>query len=172
MRSAAAVTLAAVVLIAGCAAHSPRPRRSEARTEVLNGLRDDINAAYGFRDSTPRVNLGPCGRFARDFHVRWNERFADKCHVAFVMSADGSVCHHVVVRLPEGRFYDGGNGVVDAADLLALYPGSRLEDMPDFDATLLDRRSYGLARTYPECPNYSDAFTRRIIDRHLALLPR
>jgi hypothetical protein len=44
--------------------------------------------------------------------------------------------------------------------------------MVTFDAALLDQRSYGLGRSYPECPNYSDALTRGLIDRHLATVPR
>ena len=164
-------TVVAIALLAGCAA-GRRAEPGPCRAEVLNGLRDDINAAYGFRDGAPRINLGPCGRFARDFNERWNERFADKTHIAFVMTADGAQCHHVLVRLADGNCYDGGNGVISPRTIQALYPGSRLEDMPEFDASLLDRRSHGLGRTYPECPEYSDALTRRLIDRHLARLPR
>jgi hypothetical protein len=40
--------------------------------------------------------------------------------------------------------------------------------MKHFDFELLDRRSYGLGRTYPECPNYSDEFTRRAIAERLS----
>jgi hypothetical protein len=145
--------------------------RTCGRAEALNALHNDVNATYGFRDGAPRVNLGPCGRFARDFRERWNARFRDKADIAFVMAGDGSQCHHVLVRLPDGSYYDGGNGVMTSRTLLTLYPDARIEDMTQFDPVLLDRRSYGLARDYPECPNYSDALTRRLIDTHLSRLP-
>jgi len=35
---------------------------------------------------------------------------------------------------------------------------------------LLDQRSYGLDRTYPECPNYSDRFTQQAIEKRLDAL--
>jgi hypothetical protein len=162
------------LILAGCAP-TTKPeavsRRDAARVEVLNRLRDDINAAYGFRDGTPRINLGPCGRFARDFRERWNARFQDKSHVIFVMADDGSQCHHVLVRLPGGACYDGGNGVMTDQTLLAIYPNARIDEMTTFDPAVLDRRSYGLGRSYAECPNYSDELTRRLIDRYLAMLP-
>ena len=70
-----------------------------------------------------------------------------------------------------GNCYDGGNGVISERALLTLYRDAHVEDMTRFDAALLDRRSYGLGRAYPECPNYSDDLTRRLIDRHLAMIP-
>jgi hypothetical protein len=171
--------ISAVLGGAGCASAvrpEDRPadaaaRRTSQRVEVLNRLRNEVNVAYGFRDGAPRVNLGPCGRFARDFRERWNARFADKVTIAFVMAAGGSQCHHVLVRLPDGTYYDGGNGIVTGRALMTLYPNSRIDEMTVFDPELLDRRSYGLKRSYPECPNYSDALTAKLIDSHLAMLP-
>jgi hypothetical protein len=55
--------------------------------------------------------------------------------------------------------------------LLALHPDSRVEEMVTFDPGLLDRRSGGLDRAYGRCPNYSDALTTAVIEKHLALLP-
>jgi hypothetical protein len=162
--------LVIALAMSGCA-RAPRPASPPDRDHVLNHLRDAVNEAYGFRGDTPRVNLGPCGRFARDFRERWNGRFRDPCRVIFVMADDGSQCHHVLVRLPGGRCYDGGNGVIAQDALLRVYPNSHVEDMSVFDPALLDRRSYGLGRSYPECPNYADALTRRLIDSHLAMLP-
>ena len=163
-----------VVVAAGCASHSAQPsQRTDAlRAKALTALCEDINAAYGLRGNDPRVNLGPCGRFARDFRERWNARFPDKAHIIFVMSNDGTQCHHVLVRLPDGNCYDGGNGLMTEARLLTIYPDSHVEDMIEFDLALLNLRSYGLGRNYPECPNYSDALTRDLIDRHLASIPR
>ena len=132
-----------VVVAAGCASHPARPsqRPDALRAEALTALHEDINAAYGFRGNDPRVNLGPCGRFARDFRQRWNARFRDKADILFVMSNDGTQCHHVLVRLPGGDCYDGGNGVMTEARLLTIYPDSHVEDMTEFDPALLDRRA-------------------------------
>lgn len=137
----------------------------------LNALRDEINARYGFRNGTPRVNLGPAVRFARDFRERWNARFQEPVTIAFVMSnSDPSNCFHVLVRLPDGQYYDGGNGVMTGTFLMARYPAGHIEEMKQFDFELLDKRSYGLGRTYSECANYSDAFTRQVIEKRLSEL--
>jgi hypothetical protein len=87
--------------------------------------------------------------------------------IAFIMSDDGKNCHHVLLKLPDGRYFDGGNGVVTEAALMMLYSDSRIEEMKQFNSKLLDQRSYGLGRTYPECPNYSDGFTQQAIDHRL-----
>src|SRR6185295_2843957 len=121
------------------------PSKLAPRTETaLNGLRDDINAAYGYRDGVPRVNLGPCGRFAKEFRQQWNARFPEKINIAFVMSQNNRMCHHVLVRLPDGNYFDGGNGIISGEKLRALWPGSQIDEMTDFDLKLLDKRSYGL----------------------------
>ena len=139
---------------------------------MLNMLRNDINERYGFRNGAARINLGPCGRFAKSFHEQWNARFREQVNIAFIMSNDGSNCHHVLIKLPDGHYFDGGNGVVTYDALMMLYPGSRIDEMKEFDLKLLDQRSYGLGRDYPECPNYTDDFTTKVIERRLALLPR
>ena len=161
----------------GCSIHliaSARHRASYQAAAVvgpLNTLRDDINGRYGFRNGVPRINLGPCGRFARDFRERWNKRFREPATIAFIMSnSDPSNCFHVLVRLPDGRYYDGGNGLMTGAFLTAHYPDGHVEEMKRFDFDLLDKRSYGLGRTYSECPNYSDKFTRQVIEKRLSEL--
>ena len=146
---------------------TPAATLDDRRVAVLNQLRNDLTARYGFRDGAPRINLGPCGRFARDFRERWNARFRDPVNIAFIMSGEGGLCHHVLVALPYGGYFDGGNGVVTESFLATLYPGSRIEMMKPFDLKLLDQRSYGLDRNYPECETYSDEFTREAIDRRL-----
>ena len=161
----------------GCSTH-PAPSIghranywSAGLDKSLNALRDDINSRYGFRNGTPRINLGPCGRFARDFRERWNARFRELVTIAFIMSnSDTSSCFHVLVRLPDGRYYDGGNGVMTEKFLSSRYPDGHIEEMKDFDFQLLDKRSYGLGRTYSECPNYSDEFTRQVIEKRLSEL--
>ncbi len=150
---------------------APPTKTEERGGAVLNQLRDEINAHYGYREGVPRINLGPCGRFAKAFREQWNARFLQKVSIAFVMANDGSQCHHVVVRLPDGNYYDGGNGVMSERTLLGLFPQSRMEEMRDFDLKLLDQRSYGLGRNYPVCPNYSDDITARLIENWLAQLP-
>jgi hypothetical protein len=163
----------------GCSAHHQGLRKSCATSEsaemveALNALRIDMNVRYGFRNGAPRVNLGPCGRFARDFREGWNARFAERATIAFIMSdRDPSNCYHVLVKLPDGRYFDGGNGVMTRAFLHTLFPDGHIDEMKDFDFALLDKRSYGLGRTYPECLNYSDEFTRAAIDKHLSELAR
>jgi hypothetical protein len=138
---------------------------------VLNGLRDEINATYGFVEGWPRINRGPCGRFAKIFHEQWNARFEEKIDIVFVMMPDipdGVGCDHVLVKLPDGSYFDGGGGVMSAATLLRPFrPGRRIEEMAQFDPVLLDKRSYGLGRSYGLCPNYSDETTTKIIAKHL-----
>jgi hypothetical protein len=167
----------------------------QRQIDVLNQLRDAINSTYGICTadgvsptacgasptaepgrskvprSIPRINLGPCGRFARDFRERWNARFPEKINIVFILTLDGTSCHHVLVRLPDGSYYDGGNGVITAQALQQIYLHSCLDEMTEFDPLRLDRWSYGLGRRYPACPNYSDETTRGIIDHYLAQLP-
>jgi hypothetical protein len=141
---------------------------SEKREAVLNRLHNEINRVYGFADGNPRVNRGPCGRFARDFREQWNRLFEQKINIVFAMTADRQECYHVLVKLPDGRYYDGGNGVIPGTVLYRQYTGGlKLDEMKSFDYDLLDKRSYSLARTYRMCPNYSDDTTRSIIARHL-----
>jgi len=161
----------------GCSAHytgiheGPATCEPAEIIEALNALRNDINVRYGFRDGAPRINLGPCGRFARDFRERWNVRFREPATIAFIMSnSDPSNCYHVLVKLPDGQYFDGGNGVMTGTFLTTLHPNSHIEEMKDFDFELLDKRSYGLGRTYPECPNYSDEFSRQAIEKRLSEL--
>lgn len=166
------LALAFSAFFTSCAHHHyPAARHIQLTTHniaVLNALRDDINSVYGFREATPRINLGPCGRFAKTFREQWNARFAEKINIVFVMSPDAKECYHVLVRLPNGDYYDGGNGVISGPTLLSHYiPGTTLDEMLDFDFARLDKWSYSLNRTYPVCPNYSDETTLRLIIRHL-----
>jgi hypothetical protein len=141
------------------------------RVAALNGLRDEINAHYGYRDGTPYINWGPCGRFAQAFREQWNARFRDKVNIAFLMAPDG-LCHHVVLRFPDGSYFDGGNGVMSERKLLTLYgQDHRIEEMVQFDLSLLDQRVGGLNHEhYPLCPNYSHSLTTELIKKHLDLL--
>ena len=150
----------------------------ERRVAVLNRLRNEINSAYGFKDFFPRVNLGPCGRFAKAFRERWNARFSDKVEIAFLYEQEGltkegdPICPHILVKLPDGSYFDGGNGVVSGRALLKQFPSTRIEEMKKFDLALLEKNAGGLGRDYPRCPDYSDDTTAKIIDQHLSLLPK
>ena len=80
----------------GCQHMAPTGHRHGDILGSLNALRDDINSQHGFRNDVPRINLGPCGRFARDFRERWNARFREPATIAFIMSnTDRSNCFHV-----------------------------------------------------------------------------
>jgi len=147
------------------------PELNDRRVAVLNRLRNALISTYGCLEGWPRINLGPCGRFARDLYEQWNARFNEKVNIVFLMTQDGSTCNHIVVRLPDGNLYDGGFGVVTNESYQMIIPDIRLDEMKDFDLTLLDKWSYGLNRNYPNCPNYSDDGTRKLIANHLAELP-
>jgi len=152
--------------------HAVAPKLSDKQVAILNNLRDEINLTYGYVDGWPRIDRGPCGRFAKLFYEGWNEKVNDKVCIAFIMTTNG-ICDHVLIKLPDGSYYDGGNGVISSATLLrAFRNGDRIEDMETFDYSLLDERSYSLKRSYELCPNYSDEITTRIIEKHLRLLPR
>ena len=145
---------------------------SDRQVAVLNGLRNEVNLNYGYLEGWPRVNRGPCGRFAKAFREQWNTRFKHKINIAFIMKPDGG-CDHVLVKLPDGSYFDGGSGVIPGATLLREFRlGDRIEEMVEFDLELLDKRSYGLGRSYELCPNYSDETTAKIIAKHLAILPK
>jgi hypothetical protein len=141
-----------------------------SRVDALNRLRNAVNARYGYRNGVARVNLGPCGPFARIFHTQWNARFQEKAIIAFVMTREGSFCHHILVKLPDGTFFDGGNGVITREALLNLYSGSRIDEMAILDLNLLEQRAFGLNRPYPECPDYSNDAAEKLITSHLDLL--
>jgi len=99
-----------------------------------------------------------------------DQRFERKASIAFIMTTKG-ICDHVLVRRPDVSYYDGGNGVISGPTLLREFrDGDRIEEMLNFDLSLLDKRSYSLKRSYELCPNYSDEVTANIIDKHLALL--
>jgi hypothetical protein len=61
-------------------------------------------------------------------------------------SNDASNCYHVLIKLPDGRYFDGGNGVMTEAFLATLFPDGHIEEMKNFDFEVLDKRSYGLGR--------------------------
>lgn len=151
----------------------PSVRYNPGRDSVLNELSKDINGVYGFYEGDPRINRGPCGRFARDFREKWNSMFDEKINIVFAMTPDLKECYHVLVRLPDSSYYDGGNGVMSETMLYSMFPGGlKIDEMKQFDYRLLDKWSYSLSRSYLLCPNYSDDTTRAIIEKHLQRLVR
>ena len=153
---------------------SPVTKLSDQQVAVLNGLRDEINLTYGYVDGWPRIDRGPCGRFAKLFYEKWNARFRHKVIIVFIMkTTDGGGCDHVLVKLPDWSYYDGGNGVISGATLLREFrKGNFIEEMVNYDFAVLDERSHSLKRSYELCPDYSDEVTANIIEKHLALLPK
>lgn len=148
-------------------------QRRNTQKQVLNQLKDSINSQYGLYEGAPCVNSGPCGNFANLLYLKWNDRFTEKVNISFIMSADSSECYHVLIKLPNGDYYDGGNGILTKQQLIEGYEkGMYVIDMLEYDYQLLDEMSYGLEREYPRCPNYSAEETSEIINFHLDQLKR
>lgn len=136
--------------------------------QQLIALKDSINRTYGLYEGAPAINSGPCGNFANLFYEAWNSRFDEKVTISFIMSADSSECYHVLVKLPNGDYYDGGNGILTRRQLIEGYEkGMYIIDMLEYDYELLDEMSYGLVREYPRCINYSAQQTSEVINFYL-----
>lgn len=166
----AVVVLAVPLLASGCKARVER-LPAGAVDQELELIRQAVVARFGELEGTPRVNLGPCGPFAKLFREEWNARFAEPVEIGFALSFDGNRSFHVFVRLPDGRFFDGGRGVVDAQGMMRDYEsGSVLVLMDPFDLDTLDRYSYGLVRDYPGCPAWDEAWARELVRTHLDAL--
>src|SRR5262245_56919121 len=128
MNSAAEKLRFSLFAVAVSSCHRPPPEStvvhpspadpSDRRVAVLNSLRNTVNQTYGFKDGKPRVNSGPCGRFAKTFREQWNARFRDPVNIVFVMTDELTGCYHVLVKLPDGQYFDGGNGVITGPALL------------------------------------------------------
>ena len=121
---------------------------------LLNKLSQSIYNLYGFSLSessgiaVPSINLGPCGPFANEFYKQWNSRFINEVKIAFIMHQLPFECHHVLIKLPNSRLFDGGNGVHD----FNIYKGNSAElvVMEKYDLKVLDKHAFGLIRTYPQ----------------------
>ena len=151
------------------------PKDESALYQQLSALKTDVNLAFGFRSGHPRIDLGPCASFAREFYESWNKRFAKSAPVkiAFVKILNNQYCRHVLIQLPNGMFFDGGLGVMTKQELEQLYREVGGEDdltmfievMQNFDEATLDQNS--VPDPYPDCPGYSPAKARKLIDAHL-----
>ncbi len=137
--------------------------------EALDNIKNEINQEYGFHDTIPRINYGPCGVFAKVFFDEWNRNFPkDKCHICFIMTLDRNECDHVVIRLATGELYDGGIGIHNDSEYLEKFV---IDEMREYDEGLLEKWSYGLNRTYPRyCPNFNRATIEKIIKTNLESL--
>lgn len=136
--------------------------------EILDHIKNDINNKYGFHDGIPKINYGPCGVFAKVFFDEWNNRFKEKCHICFILTTDRNECDHIVIRLPSGELYDGGIGVHTDNEYKDTFI---IEDMINYDETLLDKWSYGLDRTYPRfCPDFEREFIENVVHSNLERL--
>lgn len=137
--------------------------------QVLDDIKNEINREYGFHDGIPRINYGPCGVFAHIFFNTWNQRFQHKVHICFIMTPTRDECDHVCICLPTGALYDGGIGIHSRAD---YEPQFIIDDMINYDESVLEKWSYGLNRTYPRYrPNFRREFVERVVQTHLERLP-
>jgi len=139
--------------------------------QTLNKLSQAINDHYGYVSiegsnfGEPVINSGPCGPFANEFYHEWNKRFKLKVTICFVMEIAANDCYHVLIRLPDGKLYDGGIGVHDESHYDDRF---KIEEMKVYDLKLLDERSHGLERTYPRfCPSFNMTELRNLIRKYL-----
>lgn len=139
---------------------------------ILNDLSKDINQLYGYVNipgenyGEPAINSGPCAPFAQIFYECWNDIFTNKVHIVFIMVKNSNECWHVLIRLPNGQLFDSGHGVHDEHQYADKF---NIVDMERFDLDLLEARSYGLDRKYPQyCPTFSKNDVRTIIQKYLA----
>ena len=131
---------------------------------LLNKLSKSINSLYGHTSSgNPSINSGPCGAFANEFFLQWNSRFINQVEICFQMGRLPYQCNHVFIRLPNNQIYDGGKGVHD----FNTYKDSEFIIMKKYDLEVLDKYSWGLVRTYKECPNFSISKTSEVIAKDL-----
>ena len=130
---------------------------------TLNELASKINEWLGFHDGIPRINYGPCGVFAYEFMLAWNQKFNEKVHIVFILTQDETECDHVLVRLPTGELFDGGIGVHHDDTYLEKF---KIVDMEVYQHELLEKWSYGLDRTYPRfCPNFDRSKMKNLIEK-------
>ena len=120
---------------------------------LLNQLSESINDLCGFHyspssgASTPLINLGPCGIFAHEFYKLWGLRFSNKINIAALMTNKPFGSVHVVIKLNNRVFFDGGKGIHG----IDKYEENRLElvVMEKYDVEVLDKYAWGLMRTNP-----------------------
>ena len=108
--------------------------------QILNTLSNAINNHYGYvrlkgsNFGEPVINSGPCGPFANVFFQEWNKRFEQKVSISFIMEIANNDCYHVLIRLPNGKLYDGGIGIHDESHYDSRF---KIEDMIVYDFSFL-----------------------------------
>jgi len=150
------------------------------KVKILNQLSQAINREYGFilsrrlyffKNYYPRITFGPCGAFAKTFFEVWNELFEEKVTICFLFSKSKGRCIHCFIKLPNGKFFDGGNKV---CTINKYRKGRRsdtfFEEMKIYDHAELEKNADGLIRTYEHCPNYDNEKTRSIVKAYLTRL--
>lgn len=166
--------LPAILAVLGLLAYSlPRSESSiehtwiERRDLALNDLRDAINQRYGFLNGGARINQGPCAAFAVTFLQEWNQRFHQKASAWAVAAPERPKIFHVLVRLPDGTFFDGGRGVLPDEQFRRLLGTDLLIEVEESDHASLEEHFGHLDREYPRCPAFDLEETRKLISEHL-----
>ncbi len=136
----------------------------------LNGLSRAVNQAFGVAGKTPLVNCGPCGRFAKVFRECWAERFGQWLNFVFVMTPDKRDCVHILVRLPDGNYFDGGLGVVSGELLKVEWFNAPIIEQTIYDLSEFEMRAHGLSAIHPDCPKYNDAVARHLVRQSLGTM--
>lgn len=140
------------------------------RDLILNDLRDSVNREYGLLDGNPRIDQGPCGAFAVVFQEEWNRRFVEPVSLILVVSSERTEAFHALVRLPDGRIYDGGHGLIAPEVLPGLLLGDEMIGLPESPSSavaVLEEHFGPLTRYYPRCPEFSLKRIRELISSHL-----
>ena len=171
---AGAVVMGTLILEAEAPVSSPLPGDAAIvlRDFHLNGLRDVINAEYGFLNGGPRINQGPCVAFALAFQSAWNQRFHSSVSLAVVCTEDERRAFHVLIVLPDGAGFDGGRGVIPDSMMPELLAGEKLLRMESPDVARLEQFFGPVDRRFPRCPNYDEELTRMLIATCLDRLKR
>lgn len=142
-----------------------RVGKAELKAELMAGM--------------PLINKGPCAIFAKIFREEWNARFRRKASIAFVVLTElpghPDFTMHTVVRLPDGRYFDGGNGLMTRRRLIALHRRYErlvtsgrvaIRDMLVHDDAVLGR-FIPREMSFRYVPDFSASRTRRLIRRRL-----
>lgn len=150
-------------------------KRIAINSDVEKNLQDlskKINEHYGFvthpGENLPEavINFGPCGPFANEFYKSWNSKFQNRVKLAFVMQQSPAECYHILIVLPNGNLYDGGNGIHSEKNYLDR--GFHISVMDNYNFDILDQHSYGLDRKYPRyCPNFNVTELTSIVENSM-----
>ena len=133
---------------------------NEKISNLLNQISQSINKLCGFRHiqasgvSVPLINSGPCGIFANKFYRLLDLRFSNKIKIGTVITKQPIESNHVLIKLPNGALFDGGNGIHG----LDTYDETRVElvIMEKYDLEVLDKYAWGRIRT---CSNVNYGFS-------------